>query len=142
MTAESKQERDRRYAREYRARQRVVRAERARAASDGVLGPVRQSVDAAVEAMKWIAPSDGAAVAQARAVATIVDSAMEAGELSLAIRAHGLLSRLLDALGGTPRVRMQLELRSRRLAVAESDDAPARADNVVRFPRPPKRSSE
>lgn len=103
-------------------------------------GEMRQSVDAAIAAMRWLTDSDAAAIAQARSMATLVDAATVLGEHAQALRAHGQLTRLLDALGGTPRVRVQLELRSRKVAVAETDRAPEVAGNVSKFERPAKRS--
>lgn len=136
---EAKRDRDRRASQAYRARKREARSESARVAADGAPGEMRQSVDAAISAMKWLAESDAATVAQARATSTLIDAAMAQGEHSVALRGHGQLARLLDALGGTPRVRMQLELRSRKIAVSESEAAPSKASNVSRFTRPAKR---
>ncbi|WP_341578585.1 terminase small subunit [Microbacterium schleiferi] len=136
---EAKRERDRRYAASYRARKRAEAAERARAGADGAQGEMRQSVEAALAAAKWIVASDAASVAQARALASFVDRAVDSGDVRAELRAHTLLSHVLADLGLTPRSRIQLEVRSRKLAVVESDQAPAKAPNVVRFPRPPKR---
>ncbi|PCE15903.1 hypothetical protein AUC47_10275 [Microbacterium sp. SZ1] len=136
---QAKRERDRRASQAYRARKREARRESARVAADGAPGEMRQSVDAALSAMKWLVDSDAATVAQARATATLIDAAMAQGDHSVALRGHGQLTRLLDALGGTPRVRMQLELRSRKIDITECDAAPSRAGNVSRFVRPAKR---
>jgi hypothetical protein len=136
---QAKRDRDRAASQAYRARKRLARAESLREGADGAPGEMRHSLDSAINAMKWLAESDAATIAQARAVATLIDAATSAGEHAVALRAHGQLTRLLETLGGTPRVRMQLELRSRRLAVAESDAAPSKASNVSRFARPAKR---
>lgn len=136
---QAKRDRDRRASQAYRARKREAHAESARAAADGVPGEMRQSVDAAIGAMRWLAESDAAAVAQARATATLIDAATLQGEHTVALRAHGQLTGLLTALGGTPRVRVQLELRSRKIALSETDAAPSKAGNVSRFTRPAKR---
>lgn len=138
---QAKRERDRRSSASYRARKKAEAAERARAAADGEPGPMRQAVDASLAAMKWLADSDAAAIAQARAVAKLIDVAARTGDLRTELRAHPILSKVLADLGGTPRVRLQLELRSRKLAVAESDGAPAKAPNVtpIASKRPAKR---
>lgn len=140
MSDTAKRERDAGYSREYRARKRREEAERARAASDGKPGPMRQSVDSSIEAAKWLSGTDAASIAQARALAAIIDSATE--DLRLQMRAHGLLSRVLGEMGLTARVRMQLELRAQKAQNAADETAIARASNVTRFPRPPKRRSE
>lgn len=142
MPAESKQERDRRYAREYRARKRAERAEAARAAADGKAGPMRQSVDASIAVAKWLEASDAAAIAQLRMLADIVDQAHENGDIRVELRVHPQLSKALAESGLTPRVRTQLELRTRKIALATSDAAPSKAGNVVRFPRPAKRTHD
>ncbi|SFS07611.1 hypothetical protein SAMN04487846_2260 [Microbacterium sp. cf046] len=89
--------------------------------------------------MKWLADSDGAGMEQARMLAGIIDAAHAAGEVSRELRAHGALTRILDELGGTPRVRLQLELRSRRFDVERPSTGAQAGSNVVRFPRPQKR---
>lgn len=137
---QAKRDRDRRASQAYRARKREARTGAARAAADGAPGEMRRSVDRAIDAMKWLAESDAATIEQARATATLIDAAMSTGEHAIALRAHGQLTRLPEALGGTPRVRMQLELRSRKIAVSESDKAPSQASNVTRFARPAKRT--
>lgn len=138
---QAKRDRDRRASQAYRARKRQARAESARVAADGAPGEMRQSVERAITAMRWIADSDAATIEQARAVATLIDAATSTGEHAVALRAHGQLTRLLEVLGGTPRVRMQLELRSRKIAVSESEAAPSQAANVSRFVRPAKRAA-
>lgn len=141
-TQETRQERNARYSREYRARKRAEAAERARVASDGPAGVMRQSVEGAIAGMKWLAASDAASVAQVRALADMVDQAVTLGDSSLALRAHSLLSRLLAEVGGTPKVRMQLELRARRVEQGAESAAVAAAPNVtpITSKRPPKRA--
>lgn len=136
----AKRERDRKYAASYRARKRAEAAERARAGADVAQGEIRQSVEAGLAAAKWLVGSDAASIAQARALASFADRAAAVGDVRAELRAHTLLSHVLADLGLTPRSRMHLEVRSRKLAVVESDQAPAKAANVVRFPRPPKRT--
>lgn len=138
--AQAKRERDRRASAAYRARQRAEAAEKARAAADGEPGPMRQSVDAAIAAAKWLGPSDAATIAQLRSLADVVDVASRTGDVKLELRAHSLLSRILADAALTPRVRLQHELRSLKVAAAPASDAAiAKASNVTRFPRPAKR---
>ena len=141
--SQERRERDRAYAASYRARKRAEAAERARVASDGEPGQIRQAVEASFAAAKWLTGSDAAAVAQARALANMADRTHDE---RLQLRAHALLSRLLSELGLTPRVRMQLELRARKLdtvnaatVVAATGAAIEGASNVTRFPRPAPR---
>lgn len=140
-TQETRRERDARYSREYRARKRAAAASRARVASDAPAGVMRQSVDVSIASMKWLAPSDAAAVAQVRALADLVDQAVAIGEAGLAVRTHSLLSKLLAEVGGTPKVRMQLELRARRIARGTEAAAVTAAPNVtpISSKRPPTR---
>ena len=102
---------------------------------------MRQSVEGAIAGMKWLAASDAAAVAQVRALADLVDQAGATGDTGLAIRTHSLLSKLLAEVGGTPKVRMQLELRARRVEQGTQAAAVASAPNVtpITSKRPPKR---
>ena len=143
QTPETRQERNARYSREYRARKRAEAAERARAASDGPAGVMRQSVEESIKGMKWLAASDAASVAQVRALADMADQAHTTGDTSLALRAHSLLSKLLAEVGGTPKVRMQLELRARRVEQGTQAAAVAAAPNVTpiasKRPKPRKR---
>ncbi|GAA4053704.1 hypothetical protein GCM10022282_13350 [Agromyces indicus] len=52
---------------------------------------------------------------------------------------HGLLRQVLVEPGGTPRVRMQHELRSARVSRAAEAQAVASSPNVTRLRRPSKR---
>ncbi|SJN10549.1 hypothetical protein FM113_09405 [Leucobacter sp. 7(1)] len=104
---------------------------------------MRQSVEGSIAGMRWIAASDAAAVAQVRALADMADQATATGDTSLALRAHSLLSRLLAEVGGTPKVRMQLELRARRVEQGAESAAVAAAPNVTpiasKRPKPRRR---
>ncbi|SDQ11555.1 terminase small subunit [Leucobacter chromiiresistens] len=102
---------------------------------------MRQSVEGAIAGMKWLAASDAAAVAQVRALADLVDEAGATGDTGLVVRTHSLLSKLLAEVGGTPKVRMQLELRARRVEQGAQAAAVAAATNVtpITSKRPPKR---
>jgi len=130
----AERERARRNSAAYRARKREVDAERARVTADGAPGVMRQSVDASIAAARWLTATDTASIAQARALARIIDGT-EDGRLQM--RAHGLLSRVLGEMGLTARVRTQLELRARKLQ-APDDAEIGRQPNVTRFPRPRK----
>lgn len=120
-------ERNARYSREYRARKRAEAAAAAREASHAGGGGMRQSVEEAIAAMRWLAASDAATVMQAKLLASLVDTAEATGDVRLALRGHSLLAGVLSELGGTPRVRMQLEVRARRLSDAVDRSAEAAA---------------
>lgn len=130
----AKRERDRRAAAAYRARKRVERAERERVAADGVPGLMRQSVELSLAAAKWLTGSDAALMYQARRLADIVD---RAEDVRLEMRAHSLLGRVLGDLGLTPRIRMQLELRARKLQTVVEDRAIDAEPNVTRISKRP-----
>jgi hypothetical protein len=140
MTDDERKARQARYARESRARKAQERAAAvAAAAADAKPGEMAAALESSLSAMKWLAASDGAAVALARLEAKQLDALLAlntAAAASLALRLQAQLLRLLDSLGGTPRVRMQHELRSRAIAVDEQIEA---APNVSRFTRPTSR---
>lgn len=75
-----------------------------------------RATEAAINAMKWIQPSDGALVAQAKLVALQIDMVIEIDPMATGKAASlgQLLTRVLHELGGTPTVRLQHELRSLR----------------------------
>jgi len=84
------------------------------------------SVNAAIDAMKWLQPSDFAAVDLARMTALQYDNLL-AGDPSATGRAASLgqlLTRVLHELGGTPTVRLAHELRSMRLQPPTADPKP------------------
>lgn len=134
--------------REYRARKKQRELEQ-HSETLRRRGPnVRRALDASLKAMKWLRPSDDGAVAQARAVADLVDAARKEGDVARELSAHRQLTTILNELGGTPKVRMQHELRSARM---KDDDEGATANggersstrqsaaNVAAFERPAKR---
>lgn len=135
-------------AREYRARKASERAAEEAAARDArdAEAPrvMRDAVEASLAAMKWIAPSDAASVAQARSLAEDVDLLRHAGDTNRALSAQRALSRVLNDLGGTPTVRMQHELRSlkaaKRTEGADDGDSVPTPDNVTKLERPAKRA--
>lgn len=133
-TAQERRERSAAYSRAYRVRKRAEAAERARVAADGEPGPMRQAVESSIAAAKWLTGADAASSAQVRRLADIVD---RADDIRLEIRAHSLLSRVLGEMGLTPRVRVQLELRARKLEAVAKDRAVDAQPNVTRIsPRP------
>jgi hypothetical protein len=134
--AQAARERARRNSAAYRARKREADAERARVTADGAPGVMRQSVDSSIAAAKWLAGTDAASIAQARALANIIDGT-EDGRLQL--RAHGLLSRVLGEMGLTARVRTQLELRAQKMSTVVTAAVIDRQPNVTRLQRPAKR---
>jgi hypothetical protein len=148
MSTEQRKAAARERARKYRERKAAERDAAAQAERDArdAAAPriMRESVRAALEAMKWLQPSDVAAVLQAKMLAEQIDELTFAGETTKALSAHRALTTVLDRLGGTPTVRMQHELRSLRQAAkmegapdgSEGNDA---ASNVTQFKRPQKR---
>lgn len=138
--------------RAYRARKAAERAAAKGDAGNGgdVPAPrtMRDEVDAALAAMKWLVESDRASKAQAKMLAEDVDVLRHAGETTKALSAQRALSRVLADLGGTPTVRMQHELRSLKAKTkSEGSDGSegegegsAAGDNVSKFERPPKRA--
>lgn len=137
-SVEAKRARDRAYAASYRARKRAEAAAARAVASDVSDGVMRRAVDASLAAAKWLAPSDGALVVQARAIADLVDTEVDT---KVVLRLHSLLSRVLGELGLTPRARIQLEVRSRKIgaAVVEGGDLPSNVSKISVSPRPPRR---
>ena len=108
----------------------------------------------ALDAMeKWLAASDGAAIAQARMIAKLIDRLTHEGDVVKALNAHGRLTRVLTELGGTPTVRMARELRSlkavakqgakdeRDTGEGKAGGAAVEGGNVSRFQRPAKRKA-
>ncbi|MGK9222058.1 MULTISPECIES: terminase small subunit [unclassified Microbacterium] len=153
MTPEERKARDAERKRRKRAEERAERDARAatsRTRADTGPAPttMRDAVDGALAAMKWLAPSDVAAVTQAKDLARIVDESTHSGDEARALSAHRALSRVLNDLGGTPTVRMQHELRSLKLAKRtedadggnESSEGGRRPENVTELKRPPKRA--
>lgn len=143
---EARRARQAAYSRAWRARKRAERAAAAVDAAHAQIVPQMSMADAiatSVAAMKWLAPSDGAAVLLARLLASQIDALTAAGDIAGSIRHSSALLRILRELGGTPMVRLQHELRSRRVGVlkAERDEAQAveASPNVTRFVRPAKR---
>lgn len=135
-------------ARKYRERQRAEREEKARAERDArdAAAPriMRESVRTSLEAMKWLQPSDLAAVLQAKMLAEQIDELTFSGETTKVLSAHRALTTVLDRLGGTPTVRMQHELRSLRQAgkmeaTPDGDEGTDATSNVSQFKRPQKR---
>lgn len=152
MTPEERKARDAQRKRDSRAKARAERdavaaGKKAQAEVDAPR-TMRDSVDESLAAMrKWLTPSDGAAVAQARELARMIDVLTHSGETTRALSAHGRLTRVLNDIGGTPTVRLQHELRSLRLAGKTegadggNDEAPsAPQGNVTKFERPAKRA--
>lgn len=106
---------------------------------------MRDAVDEALAAMKWLVASDVASVMQAKELAREIDELSAEGERTKALSAHRALSRVLSDLGGTPNMRMQRELRSLKHAPPpggedERPDSPSEGGAVVtQLKRPPKR---
>lgn len=158
MTADERRARDRERKRVMRARVRAEREAaaaqikaRAEPAATVELPKMLDEVKTSLAAMKWLQPSDGASVAQAKALAAEIDQMTDAGETSKALSAHRALSRVLNDLGGTPTVRLQHELRSlklgRRTGEGEGsegvsgDEAEQEGSAIVsKFERPKKRA--
>lgn len=145
LSREDRKARQRGYSRAYRARRAAERAQAAAGDSQGVKEPsteMRDALETALAAMKWLAPSDGALVALARLQAEAIDLFAAADTVAAranAIRFHSALLRSLVELGGTPRMRIQHELRSARLQRATEARAVSTAPNVTKIsPRPPK----
>lgn len=109
------------------------------------MGRLSEALERSLAAMKWLAPSDAALVAQARLLARQTDALFAAGATMPALRYMTVLGRVLGDLGGRPRVRMQYELRSLRLAQPETagklSSTAAEQSNVTRLERPAKRKS-
>lgn len=141
MSDEDRKARQRAYSRAYRQRKALQRTA-AVDAPDGHTAPVsamQEAVEQSLSAMRWLVPSDGAAVLCARLMAERVDG-LSGDRVGFTdwLRALTALMRILRDLGGTPTVRLQYELRSARLQGATENEAVKAAANVTRFPRPPK----
>lgn len=81
------------------------------------------SVNLAVDAMKWLQPSDYALVDLARQTAMAMDRVLADDPNSPKAATWGnLLKQTLHELGGTPTVRLQHELRSMRLVPPLTED--------------------
>ncbi|WP_148061456.1 hypothetical protein [Frigoribacterium sp. PhB160] len=108
--------------------------------------PMREAVDNANAAARWLTLSDEASKEQARQLADDVDASNAVGDRAAARAAHRALSRVLNDLGATPSVRLQRELRSRRLIEEKGggDDGHAAATGttgvVTQFERPARRA--
>lgn len=133
--------------RRYRERRREAREAEKAAAGNADNGPVpttmRDSVESALSAAKWLTDADGASRAQARALAKQVDVLEHAGETTRLLSAHRALSQVLNDLGATATKRLQYELRSQRSTDAEVPDGEvkrASGDAIVsELKRPAKR---
>ncbi|PJJ62179.1 terminase small subunit [Compostimonas suwonensis] len=141
--SEERRAKQREYSRAHRERKRAAEREAVAAAlaSTEPPGPLSEALDAAIAAMKWLVPSDGALVALAREQARYADGLNAIGTAearSRGLRFMVVLQRTLADLGGTPRVRMQLELRSARAKEALQAQQVKRSDNVTSI-RPAKR---
>lgn len=90
----------------------------------GTAGVMLTSVVKAIDAMKWIQPSDGALVAMAKLYALQIDELLADGPNATGKAASlgNLLKQILHELGGTPTVRLQHELRSMRLGAGAQPD--------------------
>lgn len=100
----------------YRQRQRDEREALRTAARASAATVMRDAVETALGAMRWLQVSDAGVVAQARRLAYAIDMAEHLQEYSVALNAHGRLTGVLRQLGGTPATRMALELRAGRVA--------------------------
>ncbi|WP_157079051.1 terminase small subunit [Herbiconiux solani] len=154
----SEDERRARDAERKRRRRAEQRAEAAAVKATGRVGAdtpdtsapttMRDEVEAAIAAMKWLVESDRASKAQARMLAEDVDLLRHAGETTKALSAQRALSRVLADLGGTPTVRMQHELRSLRATTksegsdgeGSSEGGSSAGGNVTALRRPEKRA--
>ena len=116
---------------------------------------MRESIDEAIAAMKWLKPSDKAAEDAARLYAGLIDETLERDPTATGKAASlgQLLARWLHELCGTPTVRLQHELRSLRIAAGltepggENGDKPVEGTpqrageaTVTPISRPPKRA--
>ena len=146
MSLEQRKAKDAERKRVARAAARAVRDAARTPASDAPPSTVMaDAVATALTAMKWLEPSDDAAVAQAKMLAATVDRLQHAGEESKALSAHRALTVVLNDLGGTPTVRLQRELRSQKLTKSEvphGSRGEEAAGNVSKFERPPKRKRQ
>lgn len=125
-------------------RQERVAAKAPRANAGGAPRTMRNAVSTSLKAMKWIQPSDGASVAQARLLARQVDELEHAGDTVRALSAHRALSRVLNDLAATPAARLQHEVRSLRAGAdlgggGDGGNDEGKPSNVSSFERPAKR---
>ena len=144
-TPEERKARQREYSRAYRQRQRAEIAAALTPSVSSGAGPMLTALTKALSAMKWLADSDAALVALAKLQAEGLDALRDLSTpaaLGLQLRYHAALHRSLQELGGTPRVRIQQELRSARLTRGEESARVDQAPNVTRFERPPKRKQK
>jgi hypothetical protein len=151
MTPDERKARDRERKRQKRAAEAAQReAERlaSRTADESAAATtMRDAVEAAITAARWLTGADAASIAQARTLARRIDLLEHEDETTRALSAHRALSQVLNDLGATATKRLQYELRSRRLAPEESDgdernpgeggETPA---NVTKLERPKPRS--
>lgn len=80
------------------------------------LGPLEESIVAAVKKMRWLEPSDGAAVELARTYARRIDTGMDefdeglitSTDLNKVLYLGPHILNTLRALGGTPKERKEL----------------------------------
>jgi hypothetical protein len=140
---EARRARQRAYSAAYRARQRELVEDALAVDPDDVEpGPMLTAVNTSVDAMRWIEDSDYALVVLTRQQAAQIDALHAVGTSAAraqAVRAQGQLLRSLQALGGTPVVRMQHELRSRRLEAVTAKVAGWQGAPVSSIKRPPRR---
>lgn len=140
---EARRARQRAYSAAYRARQREQLEDALDADPDEVEpGPMLTAVDTSVAAMRWLEDSDEALVVLTRQQAAQIDALLAVGTPAArgqATRAQSQLLRSLQALGGTPVVRLQHELRSRRLEAVAARTAGWQGAPVSSITRPPRR---
>lgn len=150
MTPEERKARDRERKRQKRAEDAAQReAERlaARTADESAAPTtMRDAVEDAIKAARWLTGADAASIAQARTLARRIDLLEHDDETTRALSAHRALSQVLNDLGATATKRMQYELRSRRGAPEEGDDERNPGEggetpsNVTKLERPQPRS--
>ncbi|MFF2631969.1 hypothetical protein ACFVR6_03710 [Microbacterium sp. NPDC058021] len=113
-------------ARDYRDRKRQEQEAEDAAARDArdAAAPttMRDAVEAAITAARWLTGADAASIAQARTLAHRIDVLEHQDDTNRALSAHRALSQVLNDLGATATKRMQYELRSRRAAPEEGDE--------------------
>jgi len=131
--------------RAYRERKRIERAAAVAAAMTpkAELGAMGAALEKAIAAMRWLTDSDVALVTSARMLAREIDGLQQlttSDAIARRLRAHGAFRQTLEGLGGSPKVRLQLELRSRRLEPPSEEEA-AQLGNVSQFKRPAKRTT-
>lgn len=134
LSPEEKRAKARDKARRYRERKRLAKLGQTvlpptepGAEGDAAASPLEftmiNSVNLAVDAMKWLQPSDFALVDLARQTAMAMDRVLAEDPNSPKAATWGnLLKQTLHELGGTPTVRLQHELRSMRLVPPLPED--------------------